>query len=136
LASEIHLWYFTVLCHFQEQDAFFNCKRHSTALLSGVDSVLNNGNASKDGHFCPGIDSASLCSLARHYNPICRILTRQASKARGIDSSESIPGLLKRLQVRTLKALHVADFLTDRPMAQEKAVGSGLVLISKLVDSS
>jgi hypothetical protein len=34
-----------------------------------------------------------------------------------------------------MKALHVADFLTDRPMAQEKAVGSVLVLISKLVDS-
>jgi hypothetical protein len=76
---------------------FFNCKSHSTALLSGVGSVLNTGNASKDGHFCPGIDSASLCSLARHYNPICRILTRQSPylqtfkepryRFRGIDSA-------------------------------------------------
>jgi hypothetical protein len=45
----------------------------------------------------PEIDS----QLADRYdNPICCIPARQATKASGIDSSESIPGLHKRLQIR------------------------------------
>jgi hypothetical protein len=53
----------------------------------------------------PQIDSASLCSLeVRYDNPICRTGRPgyTVTKAGGIDASESIPGLLKRLQIRDL----------------------------------
>jgi hypothetical protein len=59
-----------------------------------------------------GIDSASLCSLAGRYDnhiptrflaPIdCVKILAQATKAGGLDSLGSIPGLLKRLQIRAL----------------------------------
>jgi hypothetical protein len=47
-----------------------------------------------------GIDSDSLCSLAARYDNNIFVLARQAAKAGGIDTSESIPGPLKRLQIR------------------------------------
>jgi hypothetical protein len=53
------------------------------------------------------INSASLCCLAGQYdNPIC--LTGpplQATKVGGIDSLESIAGLLESLQIRALDRL-------------------------------
>jgi hypothetical protein len=55
---------------------------------------------------CSGIDSASLCSLSgRHDMPIC-CTGRQARKAGGIDFLESIPGLLKRFQIRAQQSKH------------------------------
>ncbi len=52
----------------------------------------------------PGIDSASLCSLAGWYdNPICFTGPLCCSTyIGGLDSLESIPELLKRLQIRAL----------------------------------
>ncbi len=61
-----------------------------------------------------GMNSASLCGLAGRYeNPIptrclapieCLKIPAQATEAGGIDSLESIPGLVRSLKIRPLKA--------------------------------
>ncbi len=53
---------------------------------------------------CHGIDSASLCSLAGRYNRITlfNVPAGKDTLVGGIDSLESISGLLKRLEIRAL----------------------------------
>ncbi len=69
------------------------------------------------------IDSSNLCSLAGWYDkPIptrfrapldCSEIPAQATQAGGIDSLQSIPGLLKRFKIPSLKQTKYLEFIKE-----------------------